>query len=111
MVMRETMLVRQYGKAYPPPEAEIKRFFDETPKSELTTLYDRTFSEPVTRNGLDLAMLRQEKFFTATGKQKFPGVGDSDRTAWELMRYLLRMEQGRIVDAWSSLEIENACLM
>jgi hypothetical protein len=107
MVMREAMLVRQYGKAYPPSEAEIKRFFDETPKSELTALYDRTFSEPVTRSGLDLTMLRQGSFFTATGKQKVPGVGDSYGTARELMRYLLRMEQGRIVDVWSSREIKR----
>ena len=54
MVMREAMLLRQFGKAYPPPEAEIKRFFEETPKSELTALFERTFVEPVTRNGLDL---------------------------------------------------------
>ncbi len=72
MVMREAMLVRQYGKAYPPSEAEIKRFFDETPKSELTALYDRTFSEPLTGNGLDLAMLRQGSFFTAGGKAEGP---------------------------------------
>jgi hypothetical protein len=107
MVMREAMLVRQYGKAYPPSEAEIKRFFDETPKPELTALYDRTFSEPVTRNGLDLTMLRQGSFFTATGKQKVPGVGDSYGTSRELMRYLLRIEQGRIVDEWSSREIKR----
>ena len=107
MVMREAMLVRQFGTAYPPSEAEIKRFFDETPKSDLTALFDRTFYEPVTRNGLDLAMLRQGSFFTATGKQKVPGVGDSYGTARELMRYLLRMEQGRIVDVWSSREIKR----
>ena len=107
MVMSEAMLLRQYGKAYPPPEAEIKRFFDQTPKSELTALYERTFGEPMTRNGLDLAMLRQGSFFTATGKQKVPGIGDSYGTARELMRYLLRMEQGRIVDVWSSREIKR----
>jgi Beta-lactamase enzyme family len=107
MVMRETMLFRQYGKAYPPSEAEIKRFFDETPKPELTALYERTFNEPVARNGLDLAMLRQGSFLTATGKQKVPGVGDSYGTARELMRYLVRMEQGRLVDEWSSREIKR----
>ena len=52
-------------------------------------------------------MLRQGSFFTATGKQKVPGVGDSYGTARELMRYLLRMEQGRIVDEWSSREIKR----
>ena len=107
MVMRETMLLRQYGRAYPPPEPEIQRFFAETPKRELTALFERSFYEPVTRNGLDLEQLRQGSFFTATGKQKVPGPGDSYGTARELMRYLLRMEQGRLVDAFSSREIKR----
>ena len=107
MVMREAMLLRRYGTAYPPPEAEIRRFFDETPKSELTALFERTFYEPVTRNGLDLESLRQASFFTAGGKRKVPDVGESYGTARELMRYLLRLEQGRIVDVWSSREIKR----
>jgi len=107
MVMREAMLLRQFGTAYPVPEAEIKRFFSQTPKSELTTLFEKTFFEPITRNGLDLAQLRQGSFFTATGKQIVPGPGDSYGTARELMRYLLRMEEGRLVDEWSSREIKR----
>jgi len=107
MVMREAMLVRHYGAAYPPPEEEIKRFFDTTPKPELTALFEKTFFEPVTRNGLDLNRLRQGSFLTAGGKHKVPGAGDSYGTARELMRYLLRMEQGRLVDAFSSREIKR----
>ena len=45
--------------------------------------------------------------FTATGKRKVPGPGGSYGTARELMRYLLRMEQGRLVDVWSSREIKR----
>jgi len=107
MMMRETMLMRQYGKAYPPSEAEIERFFDETPKRELTALFEKSFYEPVTRNGIDLETFRQGSFFTATGKRKVPGAGDSYGTARELMRYLLRMEQGRLVDPFSSREIKR----
>jgi hypothetical protein len=107
MVMREAMLIRQFGKAYPPSEAEIKNFFDSTPKKELTALFERTFYEPVTRNGLNLELLRQGSFFTATGKQKVPGPGESYGSARELMRYLLRMEQGRLVDEFSSREIKR----
>ncbi len=107
MVMREAMLLRQFAAAYPPSEEQIRRFFDETPKKELTALFERTFYEPVTRNGLDLALLRQGSFFTATGKQKVPGPGDSVGSARELMRYLLRMEQGRLVDEFSSREIKR----
>lgn len=107
MVMREAMLIRQYGSAYPPAEAEIQRFFDETPKQELTALFERTFIDPVAKNGLDPEQLRQGSIFTATGKRKVPGPGSSYGTARELMRYLLRMEQGRLVDVWSSREIKR----
>jgi len=107
MVMREAMLLRHYGASYPVPEAEIKRFFGQTPKGELTALFEKTFFEPITRNGLDLAQLRQGSFFTATGKKNVPGGGDSYGTARELMRYLLLMEEGRLVDAWSSREIKR----
>jgi hypothetical protein len=107
MVMREAMLLRQFGTAYPPSEAEIQRFFGETPKKDLTALFEKTFYEPVTRNGLDLNLLRQGSFFTATGKRNVPGPGDSYGTARELMRYLLRMEQGRLVDEFSSREIKR----
>lgn len=107
MVMREAMLIKQYGAAYPPAEAEIKRFFDETPKKELTALFERTFLAPVTKNGLDLEQLRQASLFTATGKRTVPGAGPSYGTARELMRYMLRMEQGRLVDVWSSREIKR----
>lgn len=107
MVMREAMLLRHFGQAYPPSEAEIQRFFASTPGAALTALYEKTFFEPVTRNGLSLDALRQGSFFTAGGKQRVSGGGDSYGTARELMRYLLRMEQGRLVDEFSSREIKR----
>jgi hypothetical protein len=107
MVMREAMLLRQYGRAYPPAEAEIRRFLGTTPKADLAALFVRTFYEPVTRNGLDLDRLRQGSVFTAGGKRVVPGPGDSYGTAQDLLRYLLRMEEGRLVDAWSSREIKR----
>ena len=107
MVMREAMLLRQFGKAYPPSEEQTRRFFADTPKADLTALFQKTFFEPVTRNGLSLDALRQGSFFTAGGKQRVPGGGDSYGTERELLRYLLRMEQGRLVDPFSSREIKR----
>jgi hypothetical protein len=107
MVMREAMLLRHFGKAYPTSQAEIQRFFADTPKAELMALYEKTFVEPIRRNGLDPAQFRQGSWFTAEGKQRVPGAGDSYGTARELMRYLLRMEQGRLVDPFSSREIKR----
>jgi hypothetical protein len=111
MCMREAMLLRHYGKDYPPPQAEIERFFNDTPKQELTELFVSTFFEPVTRNGLDLEQLRQGSFFTHTGKRRVPGGGNSYGTARELMKYLLRMEQGRLVDEYSSRQIKRLLYM
>ena len=111
MTMREAMLLRQYGKDYPPSEAEIKRFFKETPGKELTALFQRTFFEPVTSNGLDLGNLRQGSFFTRQGKRKVNGGGNSYGTARQLMLFTLRMEQGRLVDEFSSRQIKRLLYM
>jgi len=111
MTMREAMLLRHYGKDYPVPEAEIQRFFKETPGKELTKLFQQTFFEPITRNGLDLEQLRQGSFFTREGKHKVNGGGNSYGTARELMKFVLRMEQGRLVDEFSSRQIKRLLYM
>lgn len=107
MVMRDAMLLRQYGSSYPPPEDEIRRFFREAPPQALTALFQRTFFDAVTRNGLDIGQLRQGSFFTRVGKQKVSGGGNSYGTVRALMEYALRMEQGRLVDEFSSREIKR----
>lgn len=111
MSMREALLLRQYGKDYPPPAEEIRRFFNETPRQALTALFERTFFEPVMRNGLDLEQFRQGSFFTRTGKRKVPGGGNSYGTARELVKFALRMEQGRLVDEYSSRQIKRLLYM
>jgi Beta-lactamase enzyme family len=107
MVMREAMLVRQYGTAYPPSEAEIRRFFKETPMADKNALFERTFLEPVTRNGLSLDFFKQGSIFTHRGKLIVSGAGESYGCARELARYLVRLEEGRLVDEFSSREIKR----
>jgi hypothetical protein len=111
MVMREAMLMRQFGERYPVSGEEIHRFFKETPRTELTALFDRTFVEPLVRNGFDTAMLRQGSFFTAEGKRLVQGVGNSYGTARELAKLMLRLEEGRVVDEWSSRQIKRLLYM
>jgi hypothetical protein len=111
MTMREAMLLKQYGREYPPSEAEIERFFKETPGKELTALFQRTFFEPVARNGLDPEKLRQGSFFTRQGKRLVSGGGNSYGTARELLHFALRMEQGRLVDEFSSRQIKRLLYM
>jgi hypothetical protein len=107
MVMRDAMLLRRYGRDYPVSENEVRRFFRETPGPELTRLFQATFWEPVTRNGLDLGEIRQGSFFTRNGKKYVNGGGNSYATARSLMELVLRMEQGRLVDEWSSRQLKR----
>ena len=58
------------------------------------------------RAGLDLERLRQGSFFSHVGKQRVPGTS-STATPRELLRYLVKLEQGQLVDAFSSLEIKK----
>jgi hypothetical protein len=107
MLMREAMLIRQYGSAYPPTDEETRRFFAETPKKELTELYRATFYEPMTHNGFDLDNFRQGSFFTAVGKARVPGPGSSHSTARSLLQFALLMEQGKLVDDFSSVQLKR----
>jgi len=110
MVMKQALLLVHFGKAYPVPQAEAERFFKETPRKELTSLFVKTFHEPITRNGLNIDNFRQGSFFTWYGKRQVPGT-NSYGTARELMLFLLRMEQGRLVDQFSSRELKRLLYM
>ena len=111
MVMRDAMLLRHFGREYPVSEERIRTFFKETPGAEKTRLFQATFWEPVTRNGLDLSQIRQGSFFTRNGKQYVNGGGNSYATARSLMKLVLLMEQGRLVDEWSSRQFKRLLYM
>jgi len=110
MCIRELMLLTHFGRAYPVGPDEAAAFFRDTPRKELAALLARSLQDPVTRNGLDLESLRQGSFFTSRGKQLVSGTS-SHATPAELMRWMVKLEQGRIVDAFSSLEIKRLLYM
>ncbi len=107
MVMKNAMLLKYFGRDYPVSNDEADRLFKETARKQLRELYEQTFLVPFTRNGLDLQSFRQGSFFTRYGKQQVPTGYNSYGTARELMRLLLLMEQGRLVDIFSSREIKR----
>ena len=111
MVMKNAMLLRHFQKNYPVSDDESNRFFKETSRETLRDLYERTFLVPFTRNGLDLGFFRQGSFFTRYGKQRVPTGYNSYGTARELMRFVLLMEQGKLVDVFSSREIKRLLYM
>jgi len=111
MVMRDAMLLRHFGTDYPVSEERIKAFFSTTPAAELTKLFQQTFWEPITRNGLPLDRIRQGSFFTRQGKANVSGGGDSYATPRTLMEFLVKMEEGKLVDEWSSRQLKRLLYM
>ena len=106
MIEKQVILLSVFGKDYPPSPAAEAKFFSETSRSELGKIFLKAIEEPITRNGLNLKELRQGSFFTHEGKKKVPGT-NSYATARELMNYMVKMEQGKLVDRFSSLEIKR----
>ena len=107
---KHAILLAHYGKAYPPTHEAGMAFFQDTAKGTLRDLLVKTMQEPLTRSGIDLQRLRQGSLFTRTGKAKVPGTS-SYGTSRELMNWTLRLEQGRIVDEFSSREIKRLLYM
>jgi len=87
------------------PEEEQK-FFDDTPKKQLSEIFLKAIQDPVTRNGMDIEQLRQGSFFTHQGKKQIPGT-NSYATPRALANFMLKLEQGKLVDEWSSREIKR----
>jgi hypothetical protein len=106
MLQEQLVLLKHFGAAYPVSPEKATSFFAETPKGELQRIFLDAMQKPLTRNGLNPERLRQGSFFTREGKNRVPGTS-SVATAREMMRYLVLMEQGRLVDRWSSLQIKR----
>ena len=107
MLMKELILLKHFGKDYPVPKPEADAWLKSTKKSELGRIFKQAMQEPLGRNGLDVAKLRQGAFFTREGKNRVPASSGSTSTAGELMKYMVQIEKGELVDAWSSREIKK----
>ena len=106
ILWREAMLVRHFGEAYPVSDQARVEFFAKTPKAELSALAKAVITEPLIQAGMNTDDIQQGSSFTSAGKNKVPGTV-SFATPRELARLLFRIEQGKLVDAWSSLQMKK----
>jgi hypothetical protein len=106
MLQKHLILIAHFGKAYPVSPEEEKRFFEETPRKQLSEIFLKAIESPITRNGLDLEELRQGSFFTHQGERHVPGTS-SYATPRGFTQFLLKLEQGKLVDVFSSREIKR----
>lgn len=105
-VMEQLLLLHHFGDAYPVSPERAATFFDDLSRPARHDLLMEALVEPIARNGFDTDELRQGGFFTNEGKRRIPGT-NSLSTTRALMRLLVKMEKGELVDAWSSRELKR----
>ncbi len=111
IVWKELILMRKFGKAYPPTEQEEKDFFKNSKKSELRDIAMSVVNDPLRKIDIKKEEWQLGSFFTREGKNFVPGEGGSIATPKALMKFLIALERGKIVDEQSSLEIKRILYM
>lgn len=106
-VMGQIAAIKHFGAAYPPSQAQLAGFVLGAPPGTMAALVHAALLDGLHKNGINAAQLRQGSPFTGSARARIPGTIGSTSTARELVHYLTRMEQGKLVDPWSSLEIKR----
>ena len=106
VVMQQAMLLNHFGRRYPVTVEQSNAFFLQSTGEELSQFFQQTFVDPLKRNGLDESTFRQGSFFGRGLRELVPGT-PSHASAQGILMFLLRLEQGLIVDPFSSTEIKR----
>ena len=108
VVYREAMLMSAFGKDYPRLTQEAaENYFKETPRDSLTLYANRVVNDPLRAIGITEDDWRLGGVFT-NGPDRYVGrMGGSIGTPKGLMKYLVQLEQGKVVDSASSLEMKR----
>lgn len=107
IVWKEAILMRAYGVNYPPSPEQEEMFFRDTPKSQLRELAMAVVNEPLRKLGITKEEFTLGSMFTRDAKKIVPGDGGTIASPYGLMKYMVAMERGKIVDSNSSLEIKR----
>jgi len=106
MVWKQAMLIDQFKTSYPVSKAQADAYFKGTKKNLLTEQSVRVLRDPLAAVDMPEEEIRQGTMFTGGGQRAVPGVS-SYITPKQMVRWMLKMEQGKLVDGWSSLEMKK----
>lgn len=105
MVWREATLMRLMGDAYPPKQYD-KALFERWDRETWTRAAFDTLVEPIVKAGLDPELFYLKMFFTKNAN-RFIYSASSRATPLGVVDWMLKVEQGKLVDSWSSLELKR----
>lgn len=103
-LMAHLVLLKHHGRAYDGSPGQAAAFWARG--GGAPGLLGNALMRSVRSSGLDPGQLYQGSLFTRAGRARIPTAG-STSTPRGLLQYLVRMEQGKLVDPWSSLQIKR----
>jgi hypothetical protein len=106
MVMKEAILLDNFKERYPVSAGEKTNFFKNNSGSTLQNRWSALVRRALNNSNLVPANLWQGGFFTKHARKIIPSSG-STSTPRELLLYLLHMEEGKLIDKFSSAEIKK----
>ncbi|MCB0630986.1 MAG: serine hydrolase [Saprospiraceae bacterium] len=112
VVWREAMLLRVFGQDYPSlTEEQAEAYFKNVPKKELSDLSISVVNDPLRDMGITEDEWRLGTMFTRGATGIVPPQGGSLGTPKGLMKWMLALENGKIIDPATSLEIKRLMYM
>lgn len=112
VVWREAILMRVFGQKYLTlTEAEAESYWKNTPRSELSDLAIAVVNDPLEAIGISKDEWRLGQMFTRGATAIIPGKGGSIGTPQGLMKWMLALERGTLIDPETSLEIKRLMYM
>ncbi|MEH6761150.1 MAG: serine hydrolase [Maribacter arcticus] len=112
IVWREVLLMAAFVDKYPElTQEEADAYFKETPRKELTDLGNDVVNLPLRELGITADEWRLGSFFTKGANTYVGDKGGSIGSPQGLMKFLVQLEQGKVVDEASSLEMKRLMYM
>lgn len=112
IVWREVLLMQAFGDKYANlSQLEADTYFKETDRKLLTNLGNDVVNLPLRDLGITTDEWRLGSFFTKGASTYVGGKGGSIGTPIGLMKFLIQLEQGKVIDEKSSLEMKRLMFM
>ena len=112
IVWREVLLMQAFGEKYPElTEADALTYFKTTEKKVLTDLGNDVVNLPLRNLGITADEWRLGSFFTRGANTYVGDKGGSIGTPFGVMKFLVQLEQGNVIDEQSSLEMKRLMYM
>lgn len=112
VVWREAVLMKVFGEKYADLTfEEAEEYFKSQSKNDLSEMAINMVNQPLRDIGIGHEEWRLGKFFTSGAGRYIPGRGGSIGTPLGLMKFMLALEKGEIVDRESSLEMKRLMYM